>query len=78
MCNWLRKLMLAAYAKVLSQYSIGKYFDVATKFVKTSQGVFSFLFFQWCDCRVLNVIPPTQAEIDKDAELEREEQVGQL
>ena len=31
--------------------------------------------FQWCDCKVLKVIPPTQAEIDKDAELEREEQL---
>merc|ERR1712024_381804 len=29
---------------------------------------------QWCDCRVLKVIPPTQEEIDKDAEEEREEE----
>ena len=30
---------------------------------------------QWCDCKVINVIPPTQQEIDKDAEDEREEQL---
>ena len=30
---------------------------------------------QWCDCKVINVIPPTQQEIDKDAEEEREEQL---
>jgi len=30
---------------------------------------------QWCDCKVVGVIPPTQEEIDKDAELEREEQL---
>merc|ERR1712020_198002 len=29
---------------------------------------------QWCDCRVLKVIPPSQEEIDKDAEEEREEE----
>jgi bromodomain adjacent to zinc finger domain protein 1A len=28
----------------------------------------------WCDCKVLKVIPPTQEEIDKDAEEEREEE----
>ena len=25
---------------------------------------------EWCDCKVLKVIPPTQEEIDKDAEEE--------
>jgi len=30
---------------------------------------------QWCDCKVINVIPPSQQEIDKDAEDEREEQL---
>ena len=30
---------------------------------------------QWCDCKVINVKPPTQQEIDKDAEEEREEQL---
>ena len=30
---------------------------------------------QWCDCKVINVIPPSQQEIDKDAEEEREEQL---
>ena len=34
-----------------------------------------FLFLQWCDCKVLRVIPPTQAEIDADVEAEREEQL---
>ena len=29
---------------------------------------------QWCDCKVLKVIPPTQEEIDKDAEEDREEE----
>ena len=36
---------------------------------------FFFLFLQWCDCKVLRVIPPTQAEIDADVEAEREEQL---
>ena len=30
---------------------------------------------QWCDCKVIHAIPPTQQEIDKDAEDEREEQL---
>ncbi len=29
---------------------------------------------QWCDCKVLKVIPPSQDEIDKDAAEEREEE----
>jgi len=29
---------------------------------------------QWCDCKVLKVLPPSQEEIDKDAEEEREEE----
>ena len=35
----------------------------------------TFFFLQWCDCKVLRVIPPTQAEIDADVEAEREEQL---
>ena len=29
---------------------------------------------QWCDCKVLKVLPPSQEEIDQDAEEEREEE----
>merc|ERR1712020_222891 len=29
---------------------------------------------QWCDCKVLKVIAPSQEEIDQDAEEEREEE----
>ena len=29
---------------------------------------------QWCDCKVVKVIPPTQEEIDKDAEEEAKEE----
>ena len=39
------------------------------------KSVTTFLFLQWCDCKVLRVIPPTQAEIDADVEAEREEQL---
>ena len=28
----------------------------------------------WCDCKIVKVIPPTQEEIDKDAEEQREEE----
>lgn len=28
---------------------------------------------QWCDCKIVAVVPPTQEEIDKDAQDEREE-----
>ena len=30
---------------------------------------------QWCDCRVVEVLPPSQDEIDKDAQQERERQL---
>ena len=29
---------------------------------------------EWCDCKVLKVIPPTQEEIDKDANEELQEE----
>ena len=43
--------------------------------MKSVTFLFLFLFLQWCDCKVLRVIPPTQAEIDADVEAEREEQL---